>query len=237
MTKFIAVTLDQDWCHESLVNYCLKFFNAREIPITFFVTNFDQKWVDTNNIEWGVHPNFSHGSSHGDSYQEVISRASISIPGAVSWRAHSLLSSSKITDLVNATTNWRIENNFYLPEVRTLPNEKFPGTEIIRVPVNWEDDLDLRRDRTALDLLVNDSSEESFTVFNFHPIHIFLNSFSMHLYDNLKQQNKIQMSLEDLSEHRNLTRNGIENQLDELINFVKNDKCYKLVNLRESLYI
>ena len=140
---YIAITIDQDWCHQSVLEETIDLFANLGIPLTVFVTDFTRLWKSQANIEWGVHPNFERNSTHGDSLETVIALASSSVPNCISWRSHSLFSSSRVLDLVEAMTDWRVENNLYLPKVTNLDFHIFPGTAISRVPVHWEDDLEL----------------------------------------------------------------------------------------------
>jgi hypothetical protein len=82
----------------------------------------------------------------------------------------------------------RCDASLLLSHARVLePFEyQWKGTTLLRVPYHWEDDIEMLRDRPAWDL-ASAMGGEGLRVFDFHPIHVFLNSADMAPYEALKR--------------------------------------------------
>ena len=234
--NYVILTMDQDWCHTSVLEETINIFESLKLPATVFVTDFTQKWSSTENLEWGVHPNFAPDSTQGLSVEAIILKADSSVENCTSWRSHSLFTSTKILDEVSRLTDWKIENNVYSPKATKIDYDIFPGTSITRIPLNWEDDLELRRNVTAADYLRSVYSESnSLVIFNFHPIHLTLNSDSMQTYNSLKVKQQLNRPIDFYQEYRNLNSMGIKDQLFDLVDFVQNDGKLQIITLKELL--
>jgi hypothetical protein len=255
--KFLAITYDQDWCHKSVLDWSVnlfleevsenrdsksfmdrasssKFFGASRL--TVFVTDFSLEWVQTPLVEYGAHPNFEASTTQGTSHKDILLRAERSIRDCSSWRAHTLMSSTRISELVARATSWTIENNYYLPDATLLPYciTSFPNDRpILRVPLHWEDDLEMRRGKRATEVLKGiPPTGNHLIVFNFHPIHLALNSVDMSLYEDLRQAGLLGEETSFYLE-RASSQFGVRDQFLELIEFVKNDNSFKLISLNE----
>lgn len=71
--------------------------------------------------------------------------------------------------------------NTYLPYDRTVNLHPFiDKSGMNEIPYGWEDDVDIMTtDRNVIDEIL----QMDFAVFDFHPIHVYLNSPSMALYE------------------------------------------------------
>jgi hypothetical protein len=234
--NYVVLTMDQDWCHTSVLEETINIFESLKLPATVFVTDFTQKWSSTENLEWGVHPNFAPDSTQGLSVEAIILKADSSVENCTSWRSHSLFTSTKILDEVSRLTDWKIENNFYSPKATKINYDIFPGTSITRIPLHWEDDLELRGKVTAVDYLRSTYPESnSVVVFNFHPIHLILNSESMQTYNSLKVKQQLNRPINFYQDYRNSNSMGIKNQLLDLVDFLQNDGKLQIITLKDLL--
>ena len=254
---YLAITYDQDWCHKSVLDWAVNLFlyevsnksvstnltsrfprfdSFDEPRLTVFVTDFSLEWFQSPLVEYGAHPNFEASTTQGTSDRDILFRAENSIRDCSTWRAHSLMSSTRISELVTRTTSWTIENNYYLPNVTLLPYciTNFPNHKpVLRVPLHWEDDLEMRSGRRAIEVLEEiPPMGNHLVVYNFHPIHLALNSVDMTLYENLKSANLLGKEISFYLE-RASKQFGVRNQLLDLIRFIRNNICFKLISLNE----
>ena len=86
-------------------------------------------------------------------------------------------------------------------------------SDIIRIPHGFEDDVLLLENNELLQLDINDNSS-NLKVFDFHPIHIFLNSFSLESYKNCKNSFS---DYTELKKYKNIERTGVRNIFEKLI--------------------
>ena len=203
--KKICITIDQDWCHDQLLNYGLELFSRFQIPVTVFVTDFSKKWYQSDFIEIGAHVNFEKNSTQGNSIDEIILNANESIENCRSFRSHSLLTSTRILDKVSELTNWDIESNVYLRDFVESKITQFPGKRSInRMIINFEDDIDMRIDRWPHKILDECQDLDRFLLtFDFHPIHIFLNSQNMKMYEFVKSLGLVGGDVKELLKFQN----------------------------------
>jgi hypothetical protein len=104
-------------------------------------------------------------------------------------RTHGLFQSTPLLAQVLSETGIKVDASLYLPHARNVhPIEYEWGQKsLLRVPHFWEDDFEMERSAPRWDLksLVNEN--EGLKVFDFHPIHIYLNSSTTENYLHLKQ--------------------------------------------------
>jgi hypothetical protein len=233
--KYVCITLDQDWCSSETLKYAIDFIVAKNLPVTVFVTDFNKEWISTDYIEYGVHPNFLANSTQGEGIEHILSLAKKSVPNCRAWRSHSLYQSTRLTDIVSTFTDWDIELNNYLPEYTDLIVSQFPSSRLMnRLPTHWEDDLELRRSKEAIDFLRDLKSQSWISIFNFHPIHLAINSTSMSVYDNLKSKNKLAESPIFYEGYRkNVIEKGILDQLKDLIEHINSNDAIECITISE----
>jgi len=129
-------------------------------------------------FECGIHPNFLPGSTQGDDPEQILDHCLALVPEAVSMRTHSLFQSTRLLDLVIATGRIRVDATMFLPGVDDLKAFAYdrPHGRLIRVPFWWEDDIEIELGRFSWSWRDLDLSGPGLRVFNFHPLHVYLNS-------------------------------------------------------------
>ena len=138
-------------------------------------------------FEIGIHPNFLPGSSHGDTPDAVLASCMRMVPDAISMRTHALVQSTPLLECVLEKTPNRCDASLLLSYASHVePIEyQWKGTTLLRIPYVWEDDIEMLRDHprwsttTAL-------AGGGLRVFDFHPIHVALNSEDFVRYERLK---------------------------------------------------
>lgn len=184
----VHLTFDIDWAPDWVVFNILDELRTYNIQATFFITHpsdtIETMKSDGHNI--GLHPNFFPNSSHGKTPEEVMDYISQLHPNAVSIRTHGLVQSSPLLQTV-VNINDRIKYDFstftYLMPHISCFNWNFYGNNLKRINYNWEDDaafFDANNDWTTITPFAN------LHVFDFHPIHIALNSKDYANYTKLK---------------------------------------------------
>ena len=198
----IFLTFDIDWCSDEVLSFTLDIIEKNNIKATFFVTH-ETKLLDrmraNPNIELGIHPNFnpllSGDFRYGKNIDEVVGYYKNIVPEAVSVRSHSLTQSGVIFPIFEKN-NLIYECNTFIPlqggELLPYKHTK----KLIKVPHIFEDDVrELYEDDWDIKKYLN---YKGIKVFDFHPIHIFLNSENMDRYENSRA---VHRDFEKLKEH------------------------------------
>lgn len=203
------LTFDLDWAIDPVIDYTIDYLIEKKIQATFFITHFSpsvERIMRTSHFEIGIHPNFNPllDSSQTSSYKEVIDRF-LDITGPVKVvRSHSLAQSSHIIEyfLQKGITH---DCNLFIPyesKIRIKP--WYHWNNMIRVPHFWEDDVNFMSKERVDPALI--CKNDSLRVFDFHPIHIFLNTYSPQHY--LKSKNDMH-NIQDLKNHINTEEKGV----------------------------
>ena len=189
----IVFTSDIDWAPEEVILDTVKIFEKFNIKCTFFCTH-KSKILDECNrdlFELGIHPNFQANSTQGANISEIMDYCLSLVPESKIMRTHSLVSSTPL--LAEITRNFPQITT----DVSTLMHRStnafkcewtFGESKLDRIVYNWEDDAEFKYQRYSN---VNDLFFGNLTIYDFHPIHIFLNSSNGSEY---KKWKKIKLS-------------------------------------------
>lgn len=184
----LYLTLDVDWACDAVIDNCADIFIAHKVPATWFITHDSpvlERLREVEYFELGIHPNFNfllNGDfRNGRCAEEVVDRLLAVVPEATSVRSHSMTQSSVLIDLFSRK-GLTHESNHFIPEQAGLELKPWRHwVDIVKVPYFWEDDVYcLSPENTPISELVY---RQGLKVFDFHPIHVFLNSESMQRYD------------------------------------------------------
>ena len=174
------LTFDLDWASDDVLNDTIAMVENAGVEATWFVTHKTstlQRLRANSNFELGIHPNFNsifyHNSNLGSTFEEIVENILDIVPEAKSVRSHSMFQSSRIQDIF-IQYGLTHDANHFIPEqsgITLKPWALWNG--LIKVPHFWEDDL------TALYSDYNRFYEfrnlSGLCVFDFHPIHVYLN--------------------------------------------------------------
>jgi len=223
-TNPYVITLDIDWASDAIVDHCAAILAEHEVKATWFVTH-DSDAVRglgkrPDLFERGLHPNFHPGSTQGGNPREVLDSLRSVAPEARSVRTHDLLQSTTLLRLMRG--EYGIENDLSLllprsggitPHILHLPEG-----ELRRFPTFWEDDVEMMGPEPAFSLSHPDLGVTGLKIFNFHPVHIALNSRSLDSYQALKAAHDVStVTLADLDAYRNDSRRGAGTFFRELV--------------------
>ncbi len=200
----IFLTFDIDWAADEVINDTLELISEAGIASTWFVTHkfpLISKMKTSNVLELGIHPNFnlllSGGACNNLNATSIVSDLLTIIPEATSIRSHSTTQNSVLLDMFRKK-GLTHDVNCFIPSQANIalkPWKLWDG--LIRVPYDWEDDVHcLYNHNVSVSELANRCS---LNVFDFHPIHVFLNTESIERYEKTRP---IHNNPEELIKHR-----------------------------------
>lgn len=187
-----AVTFDLDWAPDWAIALCADICAAAGVPATWFVTHDCDVLADLRRAperaELGVHPNLLPNSDHGESPCEVLGHCLAIVPEAKSMRTHGLVQSSALFSVVADETPIETDVSLLLPFHPNLePTSLFLGREgrrIVRLPYFWEDDV--AASWPGWDWRDGSCESGGLQIYDFHPIHVALNTDTMDRYAAVK---------------------------------------------------
>lgn len=181
----IFLTFDVDWAHDDIIEDCYKIVSSCRVPSTWFVThqfNLLKTFSNEPLIELGIHPNFNEllFNKSTISSTKIIENILSIVPNAISVRSHSLTNNERLNDIFNNFGISHISNTFipYESGIKIMPYKIWNDINII--PHNWQDNVSIKMNSKFPNY---DSSSSELHVYNFHPIHVFLNTNDLDLYE------------------------------------------------------
>lgn len=187
-----AVTLDIDWAPDFVIDRVAQMLLERGVKCTWFVTHesaaVDRLREHPELFELGIHPNFLPGSTQGATAAEVMAFCRRCVPEARSMRTHSLVQSSVLLNTVVAEGWIKRDASLFLPYHAGLRPVLYRsgGREMWRIPYFWEDDVEMEQAEPNWDL-TSLLSGSGLAVFDFHPIHVYLNAATCETYQQMKR--------------------------------------------------
>jgi hypothetical protein len=188
----VVLTFDVDWAPDFMIDAIARDLADRDVKSTWHVTHaspaIDRLRERPDLFELGIHPNFLAGSSHGDTVAEVLRNCMSIVPEATTMRSHALVQSSPILSAVIESTPIRCDSSVLLSGARHLAPTGFPHAEgpLLRIPYFWEDDVEMLRAGPCW-ALGEDGAPPGLRVYDFHPVHVFLNAGDLRPYHALRR--------------------------------------------------
>ena len=188
----IALTLDIDWAPDWMIEKVAEMLLKYGVKATWFATHRSKVIEELEKeslFEIGIHPNLYPDSTHGKTEDEVLLYIRELFPDAISMRTHGLYSNSrflyKCAKLgIKIDVSIFIDKGEYLKPFRIYFDD---GLSIIRIPFLWEDDIEMNKPSPSWDL--SDILQfKGIKIFNFHPVHICLNTPNMKVYAQMKEK-------------------------------------------------
>ncbi len=178
MKRKYHLTFSMDWAPDSSIQLCLDILSEYKAKATFFATH----QTELNNEilrqghELGIHPNFMPNSSHGNTTKEIIDKCLEFAPNARLMKTHSLFQSTPLfVEIFSSYKQLTTDLSLFMHEARHVQKCQFAldGVSFTRVLYNWEDDADFVKKNFQFD---KERFFGDINIFDFHPIHIHLNS-------------------------------------------------------------
>lgn len=242
MASDSALTFDIDWNPDWVIRDTIELCDKLGVPATFFVTHDCQSMRDLvgTHHERGIHPNFNPGSTQGGSPEEILTHVAALVPDAVSFRSHSLTSSSPLLTLIGRQhPNIRIESNTFLPYHPNLQPTRsyYPGSKLpfFKLPFFFEDDLFCDDPDWRWSNLLPASA--GLKIFTFHPLLVYLNAPSLDSYSELRKRlggrPLIESKPDDFAGLRNEVGPGIRDFLIASVDHIGRDRFATLATIAE----
>lgn len=235
-----AITIDTDWAPDEVISQIADRLAEAKVKSTWFITHNSPEIEKLKQypkfFELGLHPNFAKGSSQGNSPQEIIRALLRVVPDAKLIRTHSLIQSTELLKMIQEEFYFLTDISLFLPHAQNLRPHKIFLSEnksLLRLPYFWEDDEELNRLDPILDINHSSYHQPGLKIFNFHPIHIFLNSRNLDIYEKMKKKlNYPKVSLIDLKPYIYKGK-GVESFFKEILRFISknNFKSYTISDL------
>ncbi|MFZ5427662.1 MAG: hypothetical protein ACOZEN_11865 [Thermodesulfobacteriota bacterium] len=202
-----VLTLDMDWAPEAAIRSVAGALVRAGVRCTWFATHLSPEVESVASrpdlFEVGVHPNRLPGSTHGGSDEEVLRHVRELFPDAVSMRTHGLYQSTSFLARA-ADAGIRHDVSLFLPGARHLAPVPFryDGARLTRFPYFWEDDVAMEDPDETWSLDAHGTGP-GLRIYDFHPVHVALNTSSLARYRALKALKPLAQWDEDfIEEHR-----------------------------------
>lgn len=176
----IVITVDTEWSPDPVLTNIVSLLDQYDVSATLFSTHDDT--VTTDGHERGLHPNFFKDKSE----DEVLRDIATDFPEAIGLRSHGMYIHSALRSAY-PEFDIQYESNYMQYLVEDL-QPFWLLDEVIQFPVYFMDDFWLRsrESRRTLPDVGSLLDTPGMKVFDFHPIHVFLNTPTIGYY----QQNK-----------------------------------------------
>lgn len=186
-----GITLDMDFAPDWMIEACAQILIEHNTRATWFVTHdtpvLEMLRDHPNLFELGIHPDFIKGILFPPFESDILDAITKIVPEAISIRAHNLYQSTLLLTRANIVYGIKVDVSMFMPRVSHLQAHflAYNGTDLFRVPFFWEDDVEMCGEKPAWTLETPEYNTPGLKLFNFHPVHICLNSPNAVLYKNL----------------------------------------------------
>jgi len=187
------LTIDVDWAPDFAIDHVANILIEHNVKSTWFITHrskaIERLRIKPKLFELGIHPNMLPGSTHGCTEEQVLTHVLDIVPGATSMRTHGLYQTSNW--LAKAANEFGIltDVSLFLPRTANITAHQlhWKDSSLWRIPYFWEDDAEMYEKNPIWKISDNRLNINGLKVFNFHPIHIVLNTNRFEWYEHLKQ--------------------------------------------------
>ena len=208
--SIIAITSDMDWAPDEIINHFLSIVNDFGVRVTFFCThsvNIEGKH------ELSVHPDYKPEEPYGETLKRLLNL----FPMAKGVRNHGLFYHGSILPIFSKHNIKYISNSLMYRQSHINPF--LISKDVLELPIYFMDDKYLHfGGRFQLDEL--DLSQPGLKIFGFHPIHIFLNTNSLEVYESAKKYYQQPKQLENYKNHNR----GIKDLFIELLSYIRENE-------------
>jgi hypothetical protein len=218
----LHLTFDIDWACDEVLDDAINLVEAADVCATWFVTHETpllKRLRKNPKFEIGIHPNFNNlltgiaDPINGRNAEEILDNLLAIVPEARSVRSHSMTQSTILQDLFLKKKLTHDCNHFIPHQAGVELASWYLWNGLIKVPYFWEDDTAVIYGE-HLDAINKLTRRKGIKVFNFHPIHVFLNTEKMARYEDSRPYHRLP---EELLRFRNPDTIGIRTALKILL--------------------
>ena len=210
------ITVDVEWASDSVIAEVANYLISNKIRSTWFITH-DSAEISRilscrDLFEVGIHPNFLEKSCQGRDVREIMKNLLRIAPEARSMRTHSLVQSTPLLRMAKEEFEIQHDVSLFLQNTpNIIPHEFFvsKSSALVRIPYFWEDDAETLHPNPCFSLSDSRHHVDGVKIFNFHPVHIILNSCNPENYQSCRSELEIaECDVSDLQAYANKTRQG-----------------------------
>jgi hypothetical protein len=188
-----VLTLDVDWASDAIIDSVASLLVERRVKATWFITHqspaVNRLRAHGDLFELGIHPNMLPGSTHGATEDASLAHVLAIVPGARTMRTHGLYQTSNF--LVKAASQFgvQVDVSLFLPRAPHLQPHRLTWgpASLWRIPYFWEDDSEMFEAHPIWSLEDERLAVAGLRVFDFHPVHVALNTERFDRYDKLRK--------------------------------------------------
>ena len=218
----IFLSFDIDWAHDDILTDTINIVRDAGVASTWFVTHGTpllQQLRSLHDAELGIHPNFNSlldgtCTNTDNTAGKVIGSVLSLVPDARTIRSHSLTQNERLVDQCRDAGLTHI-SNFFIPHGCGVEVKPFRiWNDVVIAPHCWQDNVALKM---PLPFPTEAELYSGFHIFDFHPIHIFLNTEHLDRYERTRHLHR---KPEELIKHR-YEGVGTRTRLLELLRLVR----------------
>ena len=237
--KQYYLTFDMDWAiDEVLEDFCC-LLRACDVTGTLHVTHNTpvlESIRQEKRLELGIHPNYNPQllGTGGGNVSSVLSALKSIVPEAKCLRSHALTSSSIIgKEYENFGIECELNMLVNVRDGMRLMPYRAPLGEYTVIPFIYEDDVYLAGNSLKNPSDYFSNQFEAPRIFNFHPIHLYLNTDCMETYEKARPCFK---NSDKLLEMKNKENYGIRDFFKELV-FYANENNWQSFKISEGQWL
>lgn len=213
MENNFIISIDTDWVSDTILEDTLQLLDDYQVEATLFMTN--KTNVDIKGHEIALHPNYTSVD-----FEKHFCERLNEFPEAKGVRSHSLFFTERLRAIYHKYNIEYQSNQMMYREPGIKPFMISPT--VVEIPIFFMDTFNYIMNGKAnafedADIL----NSSGLKVFDFHPIHLYLNTSSLEHYDEYKQYYHDDKRLLDF---KNSTKPGIRDWFTSLLQFIKNEK-------------
>lgn len=223
------LTFDTDWAPDFTIDYVIDYLIEKNIKSTWFITHdspaIRRIILREDLFEIGLHPNFLGESTQGKNEEDVMEYLLKIIPKSKLIRTHVLFQSTLLFRRLVQKYKIETDVSLLLPHTPNLvPHSIHLGEnlpKLIRVPYFWEDDIEMYNPNKNWNLNYTWFKFKGLKIFDFHPIHVYLNSYNMKNYEFIREHEGIDnLTKEKCKKYINKTKKGVNDFFKELCDYI-----------------
>ena len=211
MNNIIAISMDIDWAPDEVIEDSLELLALYDVRATLFMTH--RTNVDVSQHEVGIHPNFTSLD-----LEKHIQERLNNFPNSKGTRSHSFFFTERLRELYDRygilyQSNVMMYRQHYVKPYRM-------ARTTLEIPLFWMDYfyIEMENNAPSFQLQELQINEPGLKVFDFHPVHVFLNTEHLGRYEAAKEYYH---EPEKLIEFRNTQTLGVRDLLVELLDRIK----------------
>ncbi len=210
-------TSDMDWASEAVIDRCFRKLPLDLLQLTTFVTHKSDIIEDlckAGTIRRGIHPNFLPGSSHGETFREVIETCLTFAPEATCTRSHRAFDVTDTAHLLHNEFHFKCCSNT-ITTLAPFVRPYWLESRLLQVPVFFEEGSFLYNQLgLSIKPYLKYFTSPGLKVISFHPVNMAFNTpcipWMRQLKDSLTREEFNHISPEMIEAKRNRERGAFD---------------------------